>query len=168
MELRLDPIASEKMVRDILERLETQIQESQASIELAHDLPYLQVNRTWGTQAIYNLISNALKYRRICDTSGQALPPEIQFTGYEGAEGIGLAVKDRGPGVPKEYADRIFQLFQRAVGREIEGTGAGLAIVRQIAQRHGGHAWVEAREGGGSEFIITFARAKESSLCDDK
>jgi signal transduction histidine kinase len=47
-------------------------------------------------------------------------------------------------------------LFQRAVGREVEGTGAGLAIVRQIAERHGGHAWVEPREGGGSKFIITF------------
>jgi signal transduction histidine kinase len=39
----------------------------------------------------------------------------------------------------------------------VEGTGAGLAIVREVAERHGGHAWVRQREGGGSEFIITFA-----------
>ena len=50
--------------------------------------------------------------------------------------------------MPKEHAERIFQLFQRAVGREVEGTGAGLAIVRQISERHGGNAWVEQREGG--------------------
>jgi signal transduction histidine kinase len=60
--------------------------------------------------------------------------------------------------VPQEHAERIFQLFQRAVGRDIEGTGAGLAIVRQIAERHGGNAWVEQRQGGGAEFIITFGR----------
>jgi signal transduction histidine kinase len=42
------------------------------------------------------------------------------------------------------------------VNREIEGTGAGLAIVQQVAERHGGRAWVQPRAGGGSEFIITF------------
>lgn len=168
MELRLEAIASEQMVRDVCERLEAQIQESEARIELAPDLPELHVNRTWATQAIYNLISNALKYRRIEETTGKALPPELSITRYEGVSGHGLAIKDRGPGVPEEYAERIFQLFQRAVGREIEGTGAGLAIVRQIALRHGGHAWVEARSGGGSEFIITFGRAKASSPGDEK
>jgi signal transduction histidine kinase len=67
-------------------------------------------------------------------------------------------VRDRGPGVTPEHAERIFQLFQRAVGREVEGTGAGLAIVRQIAERHGGRSWVEPRPGGGSEFVITFSQ----------
>ena len=62
---------------------------------------------------------------------------------------MGIVVRDRGPGVAPEHAERIFQLFQRAVGREVEGTGAGLAIVRQVAERHGGRAWVQSREGGG-------------------
>ena len=56
----------------------------------------------------------------------------------------------------EQEAKRIFELFQRAVGRDIEGTGAGLAIVQQVARRHGGRAWVRPRKGGGSEFIITF------------
>ncbi|MGH7847118.1 MAG: ATP-binding protein [Candidatus Binatia bacterium] len=38
----------------------------------------------------------------------------------------------------------------------MEGAGAGLAIVRQVAEHHGGRAWVQAREGGGSEFFLTF------------
>jgi signal transduction histidine kinase len=59
-------------------------------------------------------------------------------------------------GVPADYSERIFQLFQRAVSRNIEGTGAGLAIVKRVAERHGGRAWVRPREGGGSEFVITF------------
>jgi signal transduction histidine kinase len=49
------------------------------------------------------------------------------------------------------------------VGREIEGTGAGLAIVRRVAERHGGKAWVHPREGGGSEFIMTFAAGGRDS-----
>lgn len=153
MELPSEKVCSKSMIENILARLEISIQERQAKISLVQPLPKLRVNHTWATEAIYNLISNALKY------TPEGIPPEIEITGYHGPEGIGLMVKDRGLGVPPEYRERIFQLFQRAVGREIEGTGAGLAIVRQIAQRHGGHAWVQAREGGGSEFIITFADA---------
>jgi signal transduction histidine kinase len=66
-------------------------------------------------------------------------------------------------------SDRIFQLFQRAVGRDVEGTGAGLAIVRQVAEPHGGRVWVEARPGGGSEFVMTFEcpRPREVNMPHD-
>ena len=47
----------------------------------------------------------------------------------------------------------------RGVGREVDGTGAGLAIVRQVTDRHGGRSWMEAREGGGSVFYATFGPA---------
>jgi signal transduction histidine kinase len=112
------------------------------------------VDKTWATQAIYNLIANALKFSR----EGEA--PDVEVAPYRpegpGRNAVGIVVRDRGPGIAPEHTERIFQLFQRAVGREVEGTGAGLAIVRQIAERHGGSAWVEPRQGGGSEFIITF------------
>jgi signal transduction histidine kinase len=103
---------------------------------------------------VYNLVANALKFTRPNE------PPEIEIAPYH-ANGtapaeVGLVVRDRGSGVAPEHAERIFQLFQRAVGREVEGTGAGLAIVRQVAERHGGRAWVQPREGGGAEFILTF------------
>jgi signal transduction histidine kinase len=52
------------------------------------------------------------------------------------------------------------------VGREIEGTGAGLAIVRQVAERHGGRAWVQSREGGGAEFMLTFDATKRQKGSD--
>ncbi len=71
---------------------------------------------------------------------------------------VRTAVRDRGPGISEEYQERIFSLFQRAVSRRVEGTGAGLAIVRQVAERHGGSAFVRSRDGGGSEFVITLAQ----------
>jgi PAS domain S-box-containing protein len=148
-EVRLDEV-----VTDVIQQLESRIEQKKARVQVAPHLPHLAADRRWVTQAVFNLVANALKFT--CD--GEA--PDVEIVPYEPGlddpSGEGLVVRDRGPGVPLGYAERIFQLFQRAVGREIEGTGAGLAIVRQIAERHGGSAWVRPREGGGSEFVVTF------------
>jgi PAS domain S-box-containing protein len=142
------------VVADVLQQLEARIDRTRANVAVAADLPCVSADRRWVTQAVYNLVANALKFTQ----SGE--PPDVEIRKYlpgpEDPPAPGVIVADRGPGVPDGYSDRIFQLFQRAVGREIEGTGAGLAIVRQIAERHGGTAWVRPREGGGSEFIVTF------------
>jgi signal transduction histidine kinase len=68
-----------------------------------------------------------------------------------------MAVSDRGPGVPEAWRERIFEPFFRLPGHaEREGgVGLGLSLVRQIAERHGGAARCEAREGGGSRFVIS-------------
>jgi signal transduction histidine kinase len=150
-----EEVGGESIVTEALKRLEGKINATGARIYVAKNFQGLRVDKTWATQAVYNLIANALKFTR----EGEA--PDVEVVPYQprapGRKAIGIAVRDRGPGIAPEHAERIFQLFQRAVGREVEGTGAGLAIVRQIAERHGGSAWVEPREGGGSEFIITFA-----------
>jgi PAS domain S-box-containing protein len=154
MELPTEEIDSESIVREALRRLDDKIKEIGATVRVVENLPRWQGNRTWATQGVYNLIANALKFTR----NGEA--PEVEIAPYRPTVGngdeAGIVVRDRGPGVAPEHAERIFQLFQRAVGREVEGTGAGLAIVRQVAERHGGRAWVQPREGGGSEFILTF------------
>jgi PAS domain S-box-containing protein len=163
MESSMESIASQMIVEQVLARLQRTIQKTGATVQVVGQLPQLHANRTLLSEAIYNLVSNALKYGIIEDGTGQRVAPEIEITPYSGpeAKAVGIIVKDRGPGVPERHAERIFELFQRAVGREIEGTGAGLAIVRQIAERHGGHAWVEPRKGGGAEFIITFGPAEK-------
>jgi PAS domain S-box-containing protein len=158
-------VDAEMLVDDVLQRLETAVQAAGATVRVADPLPRLFVDRVWATQAVYNLVANALKFKR----GGE--PPRIEIDAYDPPAGeavAGLAVGDRGPGVPPECRQRIFELFQRAVGREVEGTGAGLAIVSQIARRHGGAAWVEPRSGGGSKFIITFALPKEQPNGDHR
>jgi signal transduction histidine kinase len=151
-----EEVDGEAMVSEALKRLEGKINATRARIHVASDFQGLRVDKTWATQAVYNLIANALKFT----CHGES--PDVEIAPYRspgpGRQAIGIVVRDRGPGVTPEHAERIFQLFQRAVGREVEGTGAGLAIVRQIAERHGGRAWVEPRQGGGSEFIITFSQ----------
>jgi GAF domain-containing protein len=159
MEAPAEEVDGESIVLEALKRLEAKIAATNAQIHAAGEFRGLRVDKTWATQAVYNLIANALKFTR------DGAPPEIDIEPYRPNGPLskinGIAVRDRGPGVAPEHAERIFQLFQRAVGREIEGTGAGLAIVRQIAERHGGSAWVRPREGGGSEFIITFGPARD-------
>ena len=59
-------------------------------------------------------------------------------------------------GVEEHQRERVFGLFQRGVSRDVPGTGAGLAIVAQVAERYGGRVWVEDREGGGARFILGF------------
>lgn len=156
---RLEPpetaVDGEEIVRPALRQLEATIRRTGARIEIAPSWPRFQVDETWAGRAVANLVANALKFTR------EGEPPEIEITPYQADGEAGIAVRDRGPGVDEAHRDRIFQLFQRAVAQDVAGTGAGLAIVRQIAERHGGRAWVEDREGGGSQFVITFGPAAD-------
>ena len=151
----MEEVEAEILVKEALTRLDARIQETGAAIQIVYPLPLLRVNRMWATQGLYNLLANAMKFTR------EGYAPDIEITSYEAPASTtpvaGVVVKDRGPGVPTRHAERIFMLFQRAVGRNVEGTGAGLTIVRQVAERHGGRAWVQPRDGGGSEFVMTFA-----------
>jgi signal transduction histidine kinase len=67
-----------------------------------------------------------------------------------------ISVQDRGPGVPLDQRERIFEPFYRMPGHaeHAGGVGLGLSLVRQIAQRHGGQVRCSAREGGGSQFTL--------------
>jgi signal transduction histidine kinase len=158
----IDPkeqVALLEVVTDVLRQLEMRIQETRAKVHVDQDLPTVLADRSWTVQAVLNLVSNAIKFT----SPGQS--PDISIKGFPSngsqANRRGIIVADRGPGIPPEHSERIFDLFQRAVGREIEGTGAGLSIVRRIAERHGGQAWYQPREGGGSEFWLEFGNPPE-------
>jgi signal transduction histidine kinase len=98
-------------------------------------------------RAVRNLLENARRY------AGEGV--EVQVA-RRADGGVDVAVADRGPGVPEAWRERIFEPFFRLPGHaEREGgVGLGLALVRQIAQRHGGQVRCEAREGGGSCFVL--------------
>ncbi|MEO8634356.1 MAG: ATP-binding protein [Gemmatimonadales bacterium] len=151
------PISGDVIASEVVSRMQMQIGQSDAQITVLPDLPWVWIDRTWAEQTLSNLLANALKFRR------QGVAPDVVLGPWQAPGETGFVVLDRGPGVPKGLEQRIFQLFQRGVGRDVEGTGAGLAIVRQIAERHGGRAWVESREGGGSAFYVSFATPRERS-----
>lgn len=101
-------------------------------------------------RAVRNLLENARRY------GGSDVDTRVHTT-PAGAE---LRVCDRGPGVPDAHRERIFEAFFRLPGHaEREGgVGLGLALVRQIAQAHGGSVRCEPREGGGSCFVLSLPR----------
>ncbi len=97
-------------------------------------------------EALENLLDNAIRYG--CRDGGAVRVA----VGFE-PEIVRLAVEDDGPGVPPDYRDRIFERFQRGIDDGVEGCGLGLAIVREIVERHGGHVWL-GDTPGGARFVI--------------
>ena len=104
------------------------------------------------SQVVVNLLSNAEKYSN--HSKEIALRLVQKQSPLPHAE---IQVLDRGTGVPRGSAEKIFEKFYRAhdaLSNGIQGSGLGLTIARQIARAHGGEVTCEARDGGGSRFIL--------------
>ena len=104
-------------------------------------------------RAIRNLLQNAKRY------GGTDIQVSLNSFNLEDSKPVSAEIKvyDRGPGVPYELRERIFEPFYRLPGHaeKVGGVGLGLSLVRQIALRYGGQVRCEAREGGGSCFVLT-------------
>jgi PAS domain S-box-containing protein len=101
-------------------------------------------------QVVINLASNAVKF------SPPQAPVEITLTEADGA--ARLEVRDRGPGIPKEFEARIFQRFSQADSsdtRQKSGTGLGLCIAKSIVERMGGTIGFRSAPGAGATFFVT-------------
>jgi signal transduction histidine kinase len=105
-------------------------------------------------RALRNLLENAQRYGRSSGAPGQ---PDISVHVQSRGGKVELRVCDRGPGVPPAERERIFEPFFRLPGHaeKAGGVGLGLSLVKQIAQCHGGLAFCEPRQGGGSCFVIS-------------
>jgi signal transduction histidine kinase len=123
-------------------------------VRIAPDLPDVPLDAEAVSQALGNLVDNAIKYSE----TRKALRVEAAVrNGY-----LTLAVEDEGIGIPLEEQTRIFEKFYR-VGRSDNqgrrGSGVGLALVRHVAEAHGGRVTVESRPGAGSRFTLWFPLA---------
>src|SRR5262249_34181567 len=125
------------------------IQESAATLEVS-PLPTLRADKAQMIQLFQNLISNAIKYRGVD-------APSIRIAAEQDGDHRVLSVSDNGAGIPDDYKEYIFGLFKRLHGRDLDGSGVGLAICKSIVERHGGRIWVESETGRGSTFKFTIA-----------
>jgi light-regulated signal transduction histidine kinase (bacteriophytochrome) len=114
-------------------------------------LPELCVDGMRMSQVFTNLLSNAIKYRG-------AEPPRIHVSAAEQEQNWVISVRDNGVGIDPRYRDQVFVLFKRLHGRETPGSGVGLAICKEIVERHGGRIWVHSAPGEGSTFSFSLPR----------
>ena len=131
----------------VLLNLQAAIAESGA-IVTSGPLPTVVAEEVMLMQLFQNLISNSIKYR------GEEAP-RIHVSAERAAEGWLFAVRDNGIGIDPQDAGRVFGMFRRLHGREIPGTGIGLALCKKIVERQGGRIWVESETGRGATFKFT-------------
>ncbi len=161
----LEEIDLNEKLETVISDLEIAIQDKDASIKV-DPLPTIKGHRRQLQQLFHNLIQNALKYSKkdeaphISITSEKIKGREASFTlPFENNNHYYhlIQVKDNGIGFDQEYAERIFQMFQRLHGKsEYNGSGVGLAIVRKVVQNHNGHIAAESVQGQGATFKILF------------
>ncbi len=137
-----------------LSNLKYVIQENGA--EITYDnLPTLQVDDLKLTQLFQNLISNAIKFRA-------DVPPKIHISVEESDKAWKFSVKDNGIGIEKEYANKIFMIFQRLNRNKYPGTGIGLAICKKIVDLHGGEITFESEVNEGTTFYFSIPKDQEA------
>ncbi|MGH9971683.1 MAG: ATP-binding protein [Pyrinomonadaceae bacterium] len=117
-------------------------------------IPPVAADKSLISQAVKNLVSNAIKYspERTTVTVSTALEAEV----------VRVSVEDRGFGIPPEAVDRVWEKFYRVVRegqeKDEESTGLGLSFVREVVEQHGGAVNVESEVGRGSKFSFTLPR----------
>lgn len=137
------------VVQHVLELNEPLIAETAADVT-CDSLPCIEGHRARITQVFTNLVSNALKYRR------PGVPPKVAITVRRQGSDWLFAVSDNGVGFDQAHAESIFGVFRRLHGREVPGSGIGLATCKSVVERSGGRIWAESQQGQGSTFLFTW------------
>ncbi|WP_181357626.1 PAS domain-containing protein [Stenomitos frigidus] len=147
-ELKQQPTDCTVVLEQVRKDLQVAIAESQAEI-IVDPLPTIFADTAQVAQVFENLIGNALKYR------GQA-PLVVSVSARQQVAEWVFSIQDNGIGIEPQYAERIFEIFQRLhTRREYDGTGLGLAICKKIIERHHGRIWVESQLRNGATFWFT-------------
>ncbi len=165
--LKLAPAAFNDHVQAVVRRITplARAKKIDLRVDLARDLPVVQMDQDLINRTLDNLIGNAVKFTptggRITISSAQVeTPPEGSPTQ---APHVMVAVADTGEGIPPEYHHRIFEKFGQVESRKAGlkmSTGLGLAHCRYVVEAHGGAIWVESEPSHGACFRFTLPTGK--------
>jgi len=135
----------EEFVGGALRRLDKKLSHRQVNVKMAENLTFVHVDAVLIQQVVVNLLDNADKY----SPEGQPIDISVEITPL----GLSIAVADRGPGIPEDMRQKIFDKFFRIHAESAQsGVGLGLSICRAIVEAHGGEIIVTDRNGGGTVF----------------
>jgi signal transduction histidine kinase len=151
--LRLEMLSVYDIVENVVDALRLQAAQKQIQVHtsvLDEAMPLIEADQALLTQAMQNLVENAIKYT----------PPggDVWVSVQQRQDSMLFEVRDSGIGVSPIDQPRLFEKFYRSANREAKrerGTGLGLAIVKSIAERHGGHVGLQSQLGSGSTFYIS-------------
>ncbi len=153
-EVHLKPLDLGSLVERAIDSMAVQIGQRSASVLKQGEFPAVMAHRALLLQALQHLLGNALKF------TPEGATPQVRVQAQERGAQVRMIVDDNGIGIPEEFHDRIFNVFERLHSDDAyPGTGIGLAIVRRAAERMGGAAGVEPTPAG-SRFWIDLARAE--------
>lgn len=156
-ELQIQMADPNAMVRDVEQLTESLVLERRAQIVIPRKMPQLLCDKTQITEVFLNLITNAIKYNdKAVPTIEIGFMPEVVTA--QSTETNVYYVKDNGVGIPEQFYTDIFRMFKRlqtSATTARDGTGAGLAFVKKIIERHGGRIWLESKPDLGTSFCFT-------------
>jgi light-regulated signal transduction histidine kinase (bacteriophytochrome) len=146
-QLERQPVDVGAVIRDVLWALGPQLRARAVQVDVS-ELPVVHAEKAMLRQIFQNLISNAIKF-------GDPDHPAIRIAATRVLGGWRFDVQDNGAGIESRYAERVFEMFQRLHGRDVPGSGMGLAIVKRLTERLGGRVWVNTAQPAGSIFSVT-------------
>ena len=161
--LQREPSSLDAIIRTVLETSRIIAEAKDVEIHyFAQEISDMVVDRVKLSQAIQNLIANAVQY----SPSGASIDVRLLRT----SGGARIDVEDRGPGIPPSEVPELFKPFKRLSTANVtrqRSVGLGLAITRRLVEAHGGAIAVESQVGKGSTFSITLpAEAGSASVAD--
>ncbi|OKL40844.1 CHASE domain-containing protein [Pontibacter flavimaris] len=145
----MEPLKFEHMLHDITSDLGAVMEEHGAVLHTDLQVKNILYARKNLRSIIYNLVSNAIKYK------SPDRKPEINLRTYKQGEYVVLEVQDNGLGIKKEQQHKLFTMFKR-LHTHVEGTGIGLYIVKRIIENNGGKIEVESEHSKGTTFRVYF------------
>lgn len=132
-----------EVFEEVLDNLTSFIKKSGAEIKCSA-LPRVAARKAHVTQIFQNILTNALKYG--------GTPPVVNISAEQTGSDYLFTIQDNGAGISPEYHERIFKVFTRLHGKQIPGTGIGLAICERIVAHYGRRIWVKSELGQGAAF----------------
>ena len=150
------PLRLDEVVKETIASMQTIAKKRRIRLveQPSQRLPPVAADKSMITQAVKNLVSNAIKYSPERTT--------VTVTTSLEAEVVRLSVEDRGYGIPAEAMDRVWEKFYRVVRegqeKDEESTGLGLSFVREVVEQHGGTVGLDSEVGRGSKFSFTLPR----------
>lgn len=151
IKLNLSPVNVHDVIEKVLNNLGLQIEQRGGEVDLHFeaDREVVEADELHLTNIVYNLLDNALKY-----SPGT---PHITLSTHSLPDGVSITVADKGLGMTKEQASRIFEKFYRVPTgnrHDVKGFGLGLSYVKKIVDQHQGQILVESQPGKGSTFDV--------------